>query len=786
MGEQVLPSHTAQTSPPNSWPELRPTDSIFAATCALLCLVVYLSCLPISVTGEDSGELITAAYTVGVAHPSGYPLWCILGKLATLLPLSTVAWRVAFLSASLGALTTALVFLTVTKLSGSRVGGAAAALLAGLSGEFWEQSVIAEVYTLNSLLVSACVLLLLLWYESRRDRWLYMFAVCYGLGLCNHHTMALLGPVFVAFVVYVEPRFWLRWRVYAWCTLMAVACLSLYAYLPIRSLANPPVDWGNPETWQAFKDVVTRQQYKFGFTEHPRTLGRFATQLVTFLSLYSREFTLWLCWLPLPGVVLLWRRSRSACLLLLAIAVTSSVGLILILNFDTDRQSLWLNNVFWIPAYLMAAAFSGVAVGTVAERQKTSVARRFGWVAAPVIAALLLHAHYVRNDKSSYLFADDFGRNILSSMEQDALYLPGADHATFPVLYLQVAEGFRTDVTLGNKYGYPEESLYTDMPPELRQGIGKIPSGREERLIEDWIVQNTEKPVYFSTRRDMSGLPGYRLVHDGVLYRVLRPGEDAPTRDPWEGYSWHTVAPEDTHGELTADYILSDYYFHRGQDAVTDGKSEEALENFEQAASLAPDNKEMLNNVGSALAEHGELENSERYLLAALRVDPGYTVALRNLGKLYLEQDKPNLALIQFEHLVKEDPEDLWAVWESAKCMVVIEWYDQAIKRLEYLLAKDPSNAQAARELGRLYLSHLHDRERAVALFQYAMKLDPSQDDLAAMLEDTPQPPELPAGVSIPMLPDTGAPSPPTLPTPGPSGTTGIPTFPGMPKGLGR
>ncbi|NJL71574.1 MAG: DUF2723 domain-containing protein, partial [Candidatus Competibacteraceae bacterium] len=79
---------------------------------------------------------------------------------------------------------------------------AAAALAFAYSAEFWEQAVIAEVYTLNTFFVVLCLLLLALWRTSHREHYLQAFAVAYGLSLCNHHTMLLLGPVFVAFVLW--------------------------------------------------------------------------------------------------------------------------------------------------------------------------------------------------------------------------------------------------------------------------------------------------------------------------------------------------------------------------------------------------------------------------------------------------------------------------------------------------------------------------------------------------------------------------------------------------------
>ena len=72
-------------------------------------------------------------------------------------------------------------------------------------------------------------------------------------------------------------------RVYPRCVLLAVVPLVVYAYLPLRSAANPPVDWGDPETWSRFWAVVSRQQYAYLWTRYPRTLERFVALVVEFL-----------------------------------------------------------------------------------------------------------------------------------------------------------------------------------------------------------------------------------------------------------------------------------------------------------------------------------------------------------------------------------------------------------------------------------------------------------------------------------------------------------------------
>src|SRR4051812_34333959 len=90
-------------------------------------LLIYGVTLCPSVGGGDSGELATVAYTLGIAHPPGYPLYTLFGKLFTTLPFGTVAWRVNLFSAVCGALAS----VSLARAVGAWTQSSRAGLLAG-------------------------------------------------------------------------------------------------------------------------------------------------------------------------------------------------------------------------------------------------------------------------------------------------------------------------------------------------------------------------------------------------------------------------------------------------------------------------------------------------------------------------------------------------------------------------------------------------------------------------------------------------------------------------------
>src|SRR5262249_33785144 len=121
----------------------------------LLFLAIYARTMAPSVLSGDSAEFQLAAPLLGVPHPTTYPLYVLLGKLATLLlPIGDIAWRVTLVSALCAALAVALFFLLARHVIGSSVASAVAALALGVAPGLWNAATLAEVYALLAALLA--------------------------------------------------------------------------------------------------------------------------------------------------------------------------------------------------------------------------------------------------------------------------------------------------------------------------------------------------------------------------------------------------------------------------------------------------------------------------------------------------------------------------------------------------------------------------------------------------------------------------------------------------------
>src|SRR5262249_4586481 len=94
----------------------------FAVALAAIWTIYFLTLAP-ELTLEDCGELVTGSFYAGIPHPPGYPVWTIYTWLWTVLvPVGSIAWRVALAQATASAFACGLIALLVSRGSSFLIG----------------------------------------------------------------------------------------------------------------------------------------------------------------------------------------------------------------------------------------------------------------------------------------------------------------------------------------------------------------------------------------------------------------------------------------------------------------------------------------------------------------------------------------------------------------------------------------------------------------------------------------------------------------------------------------
>jgi hypothetical protein len=221
-----------------------------AAVCAPMA-ALYAMGLQRSVWTGDSAELVTAAYTLGIPHPTGYPIYVWLGKLFTLIPVGGVALRLNAMSLVFATATLYFTYLIVAReveeQSGSAllacVGGLLAVMVLGTARPFWDRAEVAEVYSLSTFLLALFVYLFFRWLDGASARILLLASLVYGLGVGAHMSNGLLLPALLVIVLLTTRSL----RLVGWSAVFIGVGLSQYVFVLLRSALEVP--YIHPDAW---------------------------------------------------------------------------------------------------------------------------------------------------------------------------------------------------------------------------------------------------------------------------------------------------------------------------------------------------------------------------------------------------------------------------------------------------------------------------------------------------------------------------------------------------------
>ncbi len=425
-------------------------DAIIAAALGCCVAVLYLLTAAPGVQYTDSGELAAACTTFGVAHPTGYPLFTLLGHAWSLLPWSSPIAGLNILAALLVASGVALTYL-VARVLVARVAptrdvrahdlvAAGTALLVGCSATVWAQATSIEVYALNFVLLAGTLYATLRSIESdNHHRWTMLAGLMFGLMLTNHVSSVTLAPGFVLlWLSGSQPR---SARLRAWKHLVfpAVAALALYAILPLRSAQEPPINWGMVHRdMHAFLYHVKGKQFGVWLYE---SKAAFNANVRLFWNLLTAQL-LWVGLLPmLVGVIALVRQSRGMGLALLAL-IAGNLGISLGYGIpDIDA--------YFIPSLTVFTLLVGLGIASLAQRLRPTLLI----ASLPLLlAGAVGTTEFSKQDRSHHEAVDGYTDWAMANIEPRAVILTRQwDYLCSSLWYRQQALGMYADVVIVDK-----------------------------------------------------------------------------------------------------------------------------------------------------------------------------------------------------------------------------------------------------------------------------------------------------------------------------------------------
>lgn len=483
--------------------------------------IMYYITLAPEVVQIDAGELGAVQYLLGTAHPTGYPLFTILGWLATRIQIfDSIIMQLNFLALMYGL--AGLLFFRSTVLlllrhvmhleselyrhilAGSMV------LTLALQKTYWSQHTATEVYALHVALLQFtlwCIIRAWLQGDVKAALWL-LPGLSLGLGFSNHLTTLMVLPGLA----------WLYFSTYGikssevWKTLGKMLCifagvlLLFYGFLMFRAGQSPVLNWGNPDNFQRLLTHVSGWQYRVWLFSSTAVTK---SNLSGFFSGLFQEYFM-LAALPfLAGIMGIWKKSKSWALFFF---ISFLFTVLYASNYDIhDLDS------YFLMAYISAAFI--MAAGWVKLLQHSKLPKA-GVLALSVVPAIVQgYQHYAFEDRSQEYSFRDYTVDAFETLPKDAIVFSYQwDYLVSPSYYYQLVEGYRQDVCMIDKELLRRSWYYGQMGRLYPEVMGSI--SRESDVFIQEVIPMEQGAKTFNAQK-LENL--YRTMITGLMERTGRP-----------------------------------------------------------------------------------------------------------------------------------------------------------------------------------------------------------------------------------------------------------------------
>jgi len=564
--------------------------------------IIYLFTLAPSVVQIDSGELATVQATLGIAHPTGYPLFTIIGYIFSLIPLpltkiyqlnllaavfcsagiAVFIYTVKLLLDNLKLFSTAKVKIEKKKKDKKRnkndkekkgesetvltetlkyIIAIAGGLILAFSETYWLQSTSVEVYSLHIFIMNIIILSILKAYmqvengnnKTNLNYWL-IFSACLALGFTNHMTTILIIPG-VAYLFFTQSKF-SKAALKKLLLMLAVffpIIILVYSYLPIRSVQNPILNWGNPTDFEKLIRHITGKQYQVWLFASSAAAKK---QLVHFIETLPAQFSISLL-LSLVGLFTSFFYARKIFVFLI---ITFLFTVFYSINYEIHDI-----DTYFLLAYISLAYFAVFGLLKLFKmNKKKKLILPLGITAIVIVIQFAMNVN--KTDQSGIYTYEDYTRTILRSVSQGSIIFSYQwDYFVSPSYYFRYVENKRRDVAVVDKellrrswyfdqlnrnYPFLLEEL-EDVVTNFRAAL--LPFERSENfnaklleslyrsLMTGLVATNIDERDFYvapelfqgEMQRGEFNLPqGYKLVPDNLLFKVVKGDEYVPASDP--------------------------------------------------------------------------------------------------------------------------------------------------------------------------------------------------------------------------------------------------------------
>lgn len=466
--------------------------------------------------------MASAAFTQGIPHPPGYPLYTLIGRWLVRLPIgSTPAYRLGFLSSLPAAATVALFFWLALKIADDWLPALIASLSLAFNYLFWYQAEVQEVFMIHTFFLFLSLFLAWLWLKKPSFKLVLLLALIAGLEFGHHHTFVLVLPA-LGYLLFscskIKNLFKKKPLLKGG---LVLACLSggIFLYLILFYSTDPlsPVNWAFGQDLPALVRLIFRSNYG---TFSPMKGARFSFSggflaLLGLAHFIYFEFTLVGLFLMVVGFVWWWQKNQV--FLRFSLIWFGFTG-VFFLFYAGYPLSNWFSMATVERFYLLSypVFFLWLIGGLEWIKARIAVLKIKADFKRGLLLLFLAYPLFLfflnlkKNDYRHFWQFDRFGERLLNSCPAEAVFLNGGDLQTFASLYAQYVKGVRPDLKMISLFNparaifhleelsqfrnyfevgaQPREEFWPDFKTFLKEKRFPVCSAGEISLGEDYLV----------------------------------------------------------------------------------------------------------------------------------------------------------------------------------------------------------------------------------------------------------------------------------------------------------
>lgn len=516
---------------------------------AIIIFFIYLFSLCPAVYLIDSGELAAVSYTLGIAHPTGYPLYTLISYFIAHIPGEPII-NLNLLSAIFTIIAAIFLYLITKQILKDRLSPMICVSLFAFSPTIWRISITNEVYPLTTLFV---LLIIYSLFKLRDERGFYIIMYLIGLSMTNHIIIFFLClPVFLYIIFVYRPDF----KKILLGILFASLGVSLYLYIITRTLGGAEVTWGNAYNVQRLFWHITGKQYQVWMFSLP--MNEIFNNLLNGFSIFLKDF-LYIFIVPVFfGFYYLFKSERKKFWLFFSIFM---LNLLYTINYHIPD----------IESYYIPGLISLIIVFTYGLK---FINKYLKWFIVLPVAIVVPVLNYHSCSLKNNTFGLDFGRSYIEQLPEKSLLICTYWDIYSPTIYLKKVKKIRQDLVIIDKEllrrtwyikylkdEYPE--FYKEVQKEVESFLVELYKFEYNKpynayaiqtkfieMLESFIAAKISKGVFFATPfrdNDLKQVsPHYFRIPRGLVFEIR---EDTVDYVPFDFSKFHIKKPKIVYDE---------------------------------------------------------------------------------------------------------------------------------------------------------------------------------------------------------------------------------------------